>query len=316
MTEYVAIYHDPCPDGFTSYYYMYRWVSKQKGAKLQGFPATFNENRPSDLGGKHVFFLDFTYKSIDLMREIINEAERVTIIDHHYSAEERVNQLAKEFPAKLEVVFDKERSGAGLTHGYFFPKAPLKNPKTGFPNLAHYVEDRDLGFKFKCPYYRQVSAYIDSVPFTIGSWSSLSYKFNSSPQFNDMVNIGGALMRYKEKIVAEAISHSAAEIQIDNEPVPCAQTIPSLGSQTAMKLLEMFPDAPYAVAYYVDTKKGGVNYSLRTKSNSVNVAEICEKLGGGGHKQAAGCTVSVQDHQKYLSAALGEPQSDLTNEQG
>lgn len=280
MTNYVAIYHHPCADGFTAYYLLYQWVMREKDSKLKGFQATFIDNRPQNLEGKHVFFLDFVYKNGDLMREIINEADKVTIIDHHYSVENLVNQLAKEFPDKLIVVFDKEHSGAGLTSRYLFPDAPEENAKTGFPTLVQYVEDRDLGFKHKYPYHRQISAYIDSVPYSIGSWSSLSFKFNTPSQFNDMVNVGEVIMRYKDRLVGEVIDHSASEIQIDDEPVPCAQSIPGLSHNVAMALIEKFPSAPYTVAYYDDTKKGGVTYSLRTRSNNVNVAEICQRLGG------------------------------------
>jgi len=37
---------------------------------------------------------------------------------------------------------------------------------------------------------------------------------------------------------------------------------------------------------------GGVRVSLRSR-DTVNVAEIAEQFGGGGHKMASGCTVNL-----------------------
>jgi phosphoesterase RecJ-like protein len=50
------------------------------------------------------------------------------------------------------------------------------------------------------------------------------------------------------------------------------------------------PDAKYTVLYTEDNK-GGVKASLRTRRDDINVAEIAESFGGGGHSKAAGFKV-------------------------
>lgn len=54
-----------------------------------------------------------------------------------------------------------------------------------------------------------------------------------------------------------------------------------------------------------EPKKNKIRASVRSKG-TVDVAEICNKFGGGGHKQAAGCTFdsSLQDAEKQLISEL------------
>ncbi len=54
-----------------------------------------------------------------------------------------------------------------------------------------------------------------------------------------------------------------------------------------------------------EPKKGKIRASVRSRG-AVDVAEICSKFGGGGHKQAAGCTFdgSLQDAEKQLISEL------------
>ena len=44
------------------------------------------------------------------------------------------------------------------------------------------------------------------------------------------------------------------------------------------------------------------------RSKGVNVAQIAERLGGGGHIRAAGCTLKMPlaEAEKILVAAIGE----------
>lgn len=54
-----------------------------------------------------------------------------------------------------------------------------------------------------------------------------------------------------------------------------------------------------------EPKKGKIRASLRSRG-AVDVAEVCSKFGGGGHKQAAGCTFdsSLQDAENQLISEL------------
>lgn len=64
------------------------------------------------------------------------------------------------------------------------------------------------------------------------------------------------------------------------------------------------------VAFFKETEPGVYRTSLRSKGQ-VNVARVAEKFGGGGHKNASGCTIKgdlsqiEQQIVEYLQEALG-----------
>ncbi len=55
-----------------------------------------------------------------------------------------------------------------------------------------------------------------------------------------------------------------------------------------------------------EMKSGGTKFSMRSKS--VDVAQICEAFGGGGHKYAAGCTIKahVEEAVKKMLKEIGK----------
>lgn len=66
-----------------------------------------------------------------------------------------------------------------------------------------------------------------------------------------------------------------------------------------------------AVAFFKETSAGVYRTSLRSKGKA-NVAKIAEMYGGGGHHNAAGCTLRG-DLQQLLSEMIGRLQSALNN---
>ena len=65
----------------------------------------------------------------------------------------------------------------------------------------------------------------------------------------------------------------------------------------------------YMAVYMYETKDGKVKASLRSNSELVDVSRFCVKHGGGGHKKAAGCFVSL-DFEKNMD----EIEADCTEQ--
>ena len=58
-----------------------------------------------------------------------------------------------------------------------------------------------------------------------------------------------------------------------------------------------------------DGKKGefnmiSVGHSIFNRTSRINVAEICQKYGGGGHMGAGACQVSLEDSDRILSEVI------------
>jgi len=57
-------------------------------------------------------------------------------------------------------------------------------------------------------------------------------------------------------------------------------------SEIANRLCEIYPEAPFAAAYY-DNERGIRNWSLRSVGD-FDVSAVAHELGGGGHRNASG----------------------------
>ena len=68
-------------------------------------------------------------------------------------------------------------------------------------------------------------------------------------------------------------------------------------------------DSVVAAVIFEETRDGSIRVSARSKSDSVNVANVCAQFGGGGHKAAAGATLPGPINQAsslYLQALENE----------
>ena len=87
----------------------------------------------------------------------------------------------------------------------------------------------------------------------------------------------------------EELLESACEVQIGDYTVPAVEA-DELASETAERLLELHPQAPFVAVFHHSADQDGnevTRYSLRSRGRS-DVADIAREQGGGGHAAAAG----------------------------
>ena len=124
----LCIYHANCADGFTS-----AWVvNKYFKGNVDFYPGVHQKD-PPDVTGRHVIFVDFSYKR-DVIKKMDQVAKSILILDHHKSAMEELACFVPAYnswtdhildifqgfdgghdPRIPRVKFDLERSGAGIT---------------------------------------------------------------------------------------------------------------------------------------------------------------------------------------------------------
>jgi bifunctional oligoribonuclease and PAP phosphatase NrnA len=61
-------------------------------------------------------------------------------------------------------------------------------------------------------------------------------------------------------------------------------------------------DSVLAAVIFEETRDGSIRVSARSKSDSINVANVCAQFGGGGHKAAAGATLSGPINQAAFAS--------------
>lgn len=261
----LVIYHGGCMDGFTA-----AWVASQylPESELRGMAYTDEPPDDEDVRDRRVYIVDFSFKR-DVCERIHEKARRLTILDHHKTAEAELQGLPY-------ADFDMEQSGAGMTWDYFANGYPR-------PWLVDYVEDRDL-WRFKLPDSKEVNAGIATTPMTLEAWDGLHRQGLDRTR-----EIGRGALAF-ESMCADKAAKEARVIRFEGYDVPFVNTQYQLASVTAGKLAE---DAPFAVAWF-QKGDGKIQYSLRSRGeDAVDVSEIAKRWGGGGHRNAAGFTVDV-----------------------
>jgi hypothetical protein len=270
MDMSICIYHGNCADGFGA-----AWVVRKALGDIEFHPGKYNE-APPDVVGKDVVMVDFSYKRPALL-EMAGAANSVLILDHHKTAAEDLIDL----PANVTAKFDMNRSGAMLAWDHFFPG---QQP----PLLLLHIEDRDL-WRFALQNTRQIQANVFSFPYDFQVWDTLMATAPSA-----LAADGEAIERKHFKDVRELIGVTAREMVIAGHRVPVANLPYTMSSDAGHQLAT---GRPFAACYW-DTPRGRV-FSLRSSDEGVDVSEVAKQYGGGGHRNAAGFTVSFAEASAF-----------------
>lgn len=279
MRRPLVIYHADCRDGFTA-----AWVAYRK-FRDEAYYIAVKYGEPLDLNiqDRDVYILDFSYPR-SVLEQMHNSAKSLIVLDHHKTAQEDLAGLPY-------AVFDMNRSGAGLAWDYFFP-----NEKRRW--IVDYVEDRDL-WRFNLPNSRELNAVIGCTPMTFEAWDELNGNINLNP----LIEQGKAILQYQDELV-RAISKNAAYVHSEHIAFAYVNT-PILQSEV---LAHLAIGQDFAVSW-ADQADGGRSFSFRSSRDGLDVGELARRMGGGGHKHAAGYHITGAEaayYQKTLKYTLSD----------
>ena len=261
------VYHQGCPDGFGAAWAVHK----------AGIPAAFHGIRPSDPPPRfapeinRLYILDVSFDR-DVIMQLASHygPENVTLLDHHETA-------AAELAGLDNCVVDQSKAGSVLAWEHFHPGQPV-------PHLLEYVQDRDL-WQWQLPDSQAVSAYLHSQRMKFEGWTRIHNALRRGKQSRQsIIDAGYDILRLETRAVSIAVKH-AVWGHVAGYQAPVANS-PQHRSEIGHRLLERYPDAPFAAVYY--DQDGQRHWSLRSMEGRVNVAQIAELYGGGGHAHAAG----------------------------
>lgn len=272
MTNKLCIYHKNCADGFAS-----AWVVWKKfGDNCEYFPGVYGKS-PPDVNGKDVYLVDFSYKA-EVMVGMAREAKSITVIDHHKTAMDDLFAVDLNLWKNVDLNFNIKKSGARLTWEHFFPLEKI-------PTLIAHVEDHDL-WKFDLPNTKEIIAALYSYKMDFNT-----YHFLMGIKTGKLVDEGIILVRKQKQDLDKFIPLTKRMVMIGGYYVPTVNLPPSMASDAGHRLCKGHAFA----AIYFDTESGRT-FSLRSDEDGINVGDFCKsRFGGGGHKHAAGFTVSRSD---------------------
>lgn len=299
MAKPLIIYHGNCTDGWTAAWIMYHAFDGEVDLH-----AGFYGQSPPNVSGRDVFIVDFSYPH-NITEMLIAEANYVTILDHHKTAEAEIKKISERMRARASITFDLTRSGARLAYDWALNQ-PMRTIGCvlmfaryehaskfiqGIEPFVNYVQDRDL-WQWKLPNSRLVSAAIERFPKTIDAWNELV-----ATPILALVDQGVVIEGYR-KICIEAAKNLARKAMIGGHLVPCANSSEMrFASDTAH---ELSIDEDFGATWWL-RNDGVAQFSLRSDENGIDVSEIAKQYGGGGHQHAAGFQVPFNEVGKILN---------------
>jgi hypothetical protein len=272
-----CFYHAGCPDGFGAAWAVWR-VWGDGGRYL-----AHGHEDPIDripLEGEQVVFVDIAPPN-EVLRELADVADELVVLDHHVSARDRcqadlglANRLAE---GHHHVHFDLEHSGAVLAWKHFHPGEPI-------PDLLAYVEDQDL-WNWKLPHSEEVNAAIGSYPRDFETWNQLAAR-----PIRDLAREGDPIRRANRMDVERAL-RSAHVITVGRRRVEAVNS-PVLRSALGHELAKRATfGRPWGLVYRITGNRVDASiYSI----GDLDVSKVAADFGGGGHRNAAGFSVSLQ----------------------
>lgn len=265
-----CLYHANCNDGAGAALAVW---AKYGDIGHDYIPCQYGNDLPDGLEGCDVVMVDFSAKK-DQIRELARKAASILIIDHHKTAQAELNDVDDGYGCPIEVMFDMDKSGAVLAWEWFHPDKEV-------PELLKYIQDRDL-WRFEFCETQDVAKGLQLHP-NWRNWLTLDTGI--------LADQGFSVNKFLEMQATKIVLNQPIEWEVTGDTVPVYNLPGFMISDTLHMALERHKDAPYAVAYF-DLPEGKRIYSLRSRSGTeVDVSEIAKRLGGGGHKHAAGFSI-------------------------
>jgi oligoribonuclease NrnB/cAMP/cGMP phosphodiesterase (DHH superfamily) len=271
-----CIYHNKCIDGL-----MAAAVVKRTYPEAEFFAANYNESAPIEsLKGKHCIIVDFSYAR-DVTVQIADASAALLVLDHHKTAQAALAGITH---AKANIVFDMDHSGAGLAWDTFYPLA------TGDarPPLIDMVEDRDL-WRFTHEGSKRLHYALTCMDPTPECFAhQLQLSMQNPDHLADLLRQGAAMEQLFDAQI-ETLKREAFTVEIGGYVVPVINAPYMFASELAGALAE---GHPFAATYFFNGKEEV--WSLRSRLESgIDVSDIAQQYGGGGHKNAAGFTCNI-----------------------
>lgn len=281
----VCIYHKNCTDGTTAAAVV---LLKYPDCKLFGFDHSYKEEDfnylLSDIDkDTTVYIVDFSFKVSDTQK-LLTKAKEVVNIDHHISVKEALEKLSKEY-SNFKFVFDNNSSGASLTYKYLFNE--------DVPMLIRYVEDKDI-WRWE---FGERTKYINDYLFLFTNKPERIKDILQNYQLETILDKGKTINEYTSYIIDTFVEKSRdLFIKIGDYKVRAYNT--GLFQSEIGNLLSIkFDQAVCLFSINGDYAK----LSFRSlDSHNPSALDLAKLLNGGGHRNAAGASVSMAEFCNML----------------
>lgn len=317
----IHIFHHNDADGWLSAAIIYNaYIDKQnqnpeKSYQFEFYEVDYSMDLSQDLikipTGSTIYFVDYSFTEETFLRlvDLIKIKDfKVTWIDHHKtSAEIYITMPPIYFSYFDNVIIDEKNEHAACYHTHkYFHRNEDKNPL-----IVDMVDSWDT-FSFQ-KYDKDDHMYFNPIYFNYGCVANMNKK-PSSPEWRIM------LKEYEQFGTENAVL----------DVIAMGRTVFTMKCNESMDFIHKFGNSGYlnghktvyvnkkmsslefgdyvdkydiVCPFYYNAKTNSFIFSLYTNRDDVDVSEIAKKLGGGGHRRAAGFQVA---NTSIISFIMGE----------
>lgn len=281
----IGIYHKNCTDGTTAAAVL---LLRHPDCKLYSFDHNYKDedinNLLQDVGKDTVIYiLDFALREDDIQK-VLKQAKEVINIDHHISVRQMLEDLSKRF-SKFKFVFDNNACGASLTYKYLFGE--------NIPKILKYVEDKDI-WKWE---FGEETKHVNNYLFLYTNQPEKMKEILTNEDLKVIIEKGKTISEYTSYLINSFVDKSKdLFIKIGDYKVRAYNT-GLFQSEIGNILSTKFEQSVCLFSINGDYAK----LSFRSLDNHTPSAlDLARLLGGGGHRNAAGASVSLTEFCNML----------------
>jgi oligoribonuclease NrnB/cAMP/cGMP phosphodiesterase (DHH superfamily) len=250
-----------------------------------------------------VWILDFSYAPGTLV-EIANQAGNVHLLDHHKTAFEAWKEyliqhdgtddnVQIDIPQNLNIDFDMYRSGAMMALDFFAGTDV-------YDKMFEFLQDRDL-WRFENPDTKYFTRYLRLHPKDFSTWNDIAESLNTTEGYSGIMEVGKYLEVSFSQQCSEIIATGKREVWIDGvKGLEC-----NCPGVFASDIGNILATESGTFGHTWQLRDGFATHSLRSNGD-FDISAWAKRLGGGGHKNAAGFKVD-NDNIDTFSTMFSRP---------
>ncbi|MCK5043391.1 DHH family phosphoesterase [Candidatus Pacearchaeota archaeon] len=323
-----VFFFDNDPDGLCSFLLLQRYIERGKGVPIKSFPELTEDyfRKVNELNADYIFILDKPVVSQEFFKRVEEINMPIVWIDHHTIDKKQI----PDFVHYYNPLFNKDKHNEPVT---VLCQQINNNKKDLWLAVVGGISDKfvpDFYSDFEKSYpelsIKSESAFEIFYNSQIGKIVKL-FSFALKDKTTNVINMLKFLMKVKtpyevlEKTSKNYTMHErfdqidrryqkllikAEEISVDSEKVLFFQYggDMSISSDLANELNYRFPEKIIVVLYFKGIK---ANISVRGKKIKDKILEAIKNLEGatgGGHEDAVGAQINVEDIEKFREKLL------------
>lgn len=283
---HLVLYHKNCSDGHAAAAIADKFLNPPAdGSAPTVFMALPPNPDPVECAGMNVLVLDLSFSKENMLKMMASAAS-ILVIDHHKTAVEELKDIPDE-----NKMFDNSKCGAVLTWDYFY------NNVDGYPLFLQYVQSRDIWTQ-DLPYTNEVWEL--THPHRDGFADFQNYIFGPRAVMDQIIDEAKAIKAYKDDNIKHIVESKVTLLTIEMDGalyIVGYFNTPLYISEAGNEILKRYSFVDFACNVQFDFGHEETYMSLRSDDQRADVSAIAKRLGGGGHRNAAGLKLSGIQHR-------------------